>query len=70
MAYHGRYETPAALLRDPSLSREEKIEMLGSWRDDKEAYMRASHEGMAGVDRSEWLQQIENALIDLREESA
>ena len=69
MAYHGKYETPSELLRDGSLSSEEKISMLESWRDDKEAYMRASEEGMQGGDRSELLRQIENALISLREKS-
>lgn len=68
MAYHGKYETPDDLLRDESLSVDEKIEMLESWRDDKEAYMRASDEGVQGASRSELLRLIENALISLRED--
>ena len=69
MAYHGKYETPSDLLQDKSLNAEEKIEMLESWRDDKEAYMRASDEGMQGASRSEFLRLIENALISLRPDS-
>lgn len=69
LAYHGKYETPSDLLNDADLSQDEKIEMLESWRDDKEAYMRASEDGMQGADRSEFLRVIENALISLREGS-
>lgn len=67
MAYHGKYDSPAELLRDAGLSRHEKIEMLESWRDDKEAYMRASEEGMPGDDRSDLLQLIEEALRSLQD---
>lgn len=69
MAYHGKYETPAELLQDDSLSRDEKIEMLESWRDDKEAYMRASEEGMPGPSRANLLRTIEQALLSLREDA-
>lgn len=65
MAYHGKYQSPTELVGDESLSRGEKIEMLRSWRDDKEAYLRATEEGMQGNDRSELLRQIENALNEL-----
>lgn len=41
--------------------------MLRSWRDDKEAYMRATEEGMLGNDRSDLLRLIENALSSLQE---
>ena len=68
MAYFGKYETPADLVRDDSLSRDEKIRMLEDWRDDKKDYMRASEEGMEGVDRSERLRQIKKALAALQEE--
>lgn len=68
MGYFGKYSTPADLLVDNSLSTDEKIELLESWRDDKEAYMRASGEGMQGPSRSEALRLIENALISLRGE--
>lgn len=67
LAYLGKYTTPSDLLQDESLTVEEKIGMLESWRDDKEAYMRASEEGMQGSSRSEFLRLIENALISLRE---
>jgi hypothetical protein len=67
LGYLGKYETPADLLQDDSLSRDEKIEMLESWRDDKEAYMRASEEGMPGSSRSNLLRAIERALHALRE---
>ncbi|HNP34876.1 MAG TPA: hypothetical protein PKK10_03385 [Woeseiaceae bacterium] len=70
MAYHGKYDSPADVLRDESLSHREKIAMLESWRDDKEAYMRASEEGMQGDDRSDLLQLIEKALSTLQENPA
>jgi len=55
------------LLRDGDLSLQEKIDMLKSWREDKEALMRATEEGMQGDSRSDLLRQIENALITLQE---
>ena len=67
MPYHGKYKTPSDLLHDESLNADEKIKMLKSWRDDKEAYMRASDEGMQGTSRSEFLRLIKNALISLRQ---
>ena len=42
--------------------------MLISWRDDKEAFMRASEEGMQGDDRPDLLQLIEQALTSLEED--
>lgn len=69
MAYHGKYKTPTELLLDEDLTRDEKIELLEQWRDDKKALMRASEEGMHGDDRSEVLRKIKNALISLRKES-
>ncbi|APX67936.1 hypothetical protein AV944_18125 (plasmid) [Sphingomonas sp. LK11] len=68
MGYFGKYDTPTDLLADENLSVGEKIELLESWRDDKEAYMRAAGEGMQGPSRSEALRLIENALISLRGE--
>lgn len=41
MGYFGKYDTPTDLLADENLSVGEKIELLESWRDDKEAYMGA-----------------------------
>jgi hypothetical protein len=67
MGYHGNYETPSDLLHDKSLSPDEKIEMLESWRDDKNAYMRAVGEGMQDRDEADFLRTIENALISLRD---
>lgn len=69
MAYHGKYDSPTDVLRDESLSHHEKLEMLESWRNDKEAYMRASEEGMQGDARSDLAQLIENALRSLQENS-
>ncbi|MCC7334263.1 MAG: hypothetical protein IT422_04180 [Pirellulaceae bacterium] len=54
-------------MSDESLSRDEKVEMLEQWREDKEALMRASDEGMDGDFRSDFLSKIENALISLKE---
>ncbi len=69
MAYTGKYETPTELMSDESLSHDEKVEMLKQWREDKEALMRASDEGMHGDFRSDFLSKIENALISLQESS-
>ena len=66
MAYHGKYEAPAAILRDDDLSRDEKVRMLEQWRDDKKAYMRASEEGMGGDDRADLLEEIKKALASLQ----
>jgi hypothetical protein len=70
MAYHGKYETPADILRDESVSRDEKVRMLEQWRDDKKAYMRASDEGMKGSERAYLLQEIKKALASLRDGSS
>lgn len=70
MGYHGKYDSPADVLRDENLSDHEKIEMLQSWRDDKEAYMRATEEGMQGNDRADLLRQIDNALSSLQDSSS
>ncbi|MDP3495479.1 MAG: hypothetical protein Q8R82_20415 [Hyphomonadaceae bacterium] len=70
MGYSGKYKTPNDLLADRRLSTDEKIQLLESWRDDKEALMRASSEGMPGPSRSEVLRLIENALLSLQENSA
>ena len=70
MAYHGKYDSPADLMRDDDLSRHEKVEMLESWRDDKEALMRAAEEGMPGKVRSDLLRQVEMALTLLQKNSS
>lgn len=69
MAYTGKYKTPMELMDDEGLSRDEKIEMLAQWRDDKEAIMRAAGEGMSGETRADFLKQIEKALSSLNERS-
>lgn len=48
MAYTGKYKTPMELISDESLNRDEKLEMLEQWREDKGALMRAENEGMQG----------------------
>ncbi|MDO5757970.1 MAG: hypothetical protein Q4P24_10715 [Rhodobacterales bacterium] len=68
MAYFGKYETPEDLMRDDSLSRDEKVRMLEDWRDDKNAHMRASGEGMEGQDRADRLRRIKKALAALEKE--
>lgn len=55
---------------DENLSHQEKVDMLESWRDDKEALMRASGEGMRGDVKAELLRQIENALNSLQDDPA
>ncbi|MEW4467654.1 hypothetical protein AB1K62_07475 [Parasphingorhabdus sp. JC815] len=70
MAYTGKYESPSELMSDNSLSDDEKIEMLEEWRNDKEALMRASDEGMQGEVQSNFLKKIENALLSLNEKSS
>lgn len=69
MAYTGKYKTPTELMSDESLSRDEKVEMLEQWLDDKEALMRASDEGMHGDFRTDLLSEIQNALTSLEEDS-
>lgn len=66
MAYFEKYETPADLLRDDSLSRDRKIRMLEQWRDDKKDYIRVTDEDMEGIDRTELLKQIKLALVKLQ----
>lgn len=68
MAYFGKYETPDDLLRDETINRQEKIQMLEDWRDDKKDHLRASEEGMEGVDRAERLRQIKKALRTLQDD--
>lgn len=66
MPYKNSYESPTELINDQDLSNAEKVKMLESWRDDKEALMRASEEGMGGEVRSEFLREIEVALTTLQ----
>ena len=69
MAYYGKYESPAELLRHESLSKAEKIEMLEQWSEDEMALKRATEEGMEGGVRSD-LKLVQNALIQLRDTPA
>lgn len=69
MAYYGKYESPADLLRDESLSKAEKIEMLEQWSEDEMALKRAAGEGMEGGVRSD-LKLVQKALIELRDTPA
>ncbi|WP_281982631.1 hypothetical protein [Thalassorhabdomicrobium marinisediminis] len=66
MPYFGKYDSPDELLRDDTVSRDEKIAMLEQWRDDKKDYMRATDEGMEGEDRAELLKKIKKALAELQ----
>ncbi len=62
--------SPQELVLDENLSVEDKVAMLKQWRDDKEALLRASDDGMQGNARPGLLKEIRKALISLREESA
>lgn len=66
LAYFGKYDLPAELLVDDSLSRDEKIRMLEQWRDDEKALIQASDEGMQGDKRPDILKQVKKALISIR----
>lgn len=66
LAYFGKYDSPSEVVDDQALTQTEKVELLQSWRNDKEAYMRASDEGMPGPDRADILRKIENALLALQ----
>lgn len=68
MPYHGKYIAPSDLAHDKDLSRDEKIALLKAWRDDKNALLRASEEGMQGDDPSDILRKIKILLAQLNEE--
>jgi len=70
LAYLGKYTSPTNLMSDQSLSRDEKIEMLEQWRDDKKALLRASEEGMEGDDPSDVLRKIKQLLSSLTDGSS
>jgi hypothetical protein len=70
VAYDGKYESPAELLRDESLSRDEKIKMLKQWRNDEKDLIRASEEGMQNDDRPDILKEVKKALISLQTSSS
>lgn len=65
MANYGKYKSPADLLLDNDLSHDEKVEMLKQWREDEEALLSATGEGMQGDDHPDILKQVEKALTSL-----
>ena len=67
MAYLGKYESPAELLLDENLSRDEKVEMLQQWRNDEKDLIRAAEEGMQNDDLPDILEDVKKALITLQE---
>jgi hypothetical protein len=69
MAYDGKYNSPEDLLRDESLSRDEKIKMLKQWRNDEKDLIRAAEEGMQNDDHPDILKQVKKALIALQDYS-
>jgi superfamily II DNA helicase RecQ len=69
VAYDGKYESPAELLLDESLSRDEKVKMLKQWRNDEKDLIRAAEEGMQNDDLPDILKEVKKALIALREPS-
>ncbi len=69
MAYDGKYQTPAELMLDESLNRDEKVAMLKQWRNDEKDLMRAAEEGMQNDDRAHILKEVKKALISLQESS-
>lgn len=70
MAYAGKYESPEDLLRDSSLSHDEKVQMLTQWRNDERDLIRASGEGMQNDEHPNILKQVKKALISLQESSS
>lgn len=70
MAYAGKYESPEDLLRDSSLSHDEKVQMLTQWRNDERDLIRASGEGMQNDEYPNILKQVKKALISLQESSS
>ena len=66
LSYHGKYTLPEDLLRDETLTHEEKVMMLKQWREDEEALQRATEEGMEGGARPD-LKRVQNALNTLLE---
>lgn len=70
MAYHGKYEQPADVLRDESLSHAEKVDMLKKWRADEKDLQRASEEGMECNDQPDILKEVKKALLSLQQSSA
>ena len=60
-----KYETPAKLAADKSLSDKEKVKLLQCWHDDEEALIRASAEGLSGGEPSR-LQEVLQVLRDLK----
>ncbi len=70
MAYSGKYNSPSDLMGDESLKKDEKIAMLEDWRDDKNALLRASGEGMDGEMPAEVLSKVKKYLSFLKDGTA
>ena len=51
-AEYEQYGTPAALLANEALDKAEKIRLLEKWRDDEDALIRATAEGLDGGEAS------------------
>lgn len=60
------YDTPNAVVKDKTLSREEKVSFLKKWKADEEALQRATSEGLNGGETSE-LRDVQKALDSLSE---
>ena len=58
------FDSPGSLLKDDSLSREQKIELLRRWYHDALELQVAEEEGMAGGERS-WSRETVEALHSL-----
>lgn len=70
MAYDGKYESPEDILRDVSLSHDEKVKILEQWCNDEKDLIRASEEGMQNDDRPDILKEVTKVLISLQESSS
>lgn len=70
MAYDGKYKSPADLLLDENLSRDEKVAMLKQWRNDEKDLIRAAEEGMQNDDRPDILKEVKKALLSLQDSNS
>jgi len=62
-----KYGSPAKLAGDSGLSHAKKVELLGKWRDDENALIRASAEGLNGGEDNN-LRDVLKALKELMPE--
>jgi len=61
---YDNYDDPSEIVVAKSLSTEEKYNLLTQWREDEEALMRSSSEGLTGGERPE-LRRVQMALQTL-----